>query len=889
MPNINKQYKNLASKGRYGDTMLAHINPQEAGLLRSMGGAGTINPKTGLPEFYGIGQLQFLPKFTPEPLPSLGQALAPESLANLATQLNTTTVPAQGYRGMPDIIPASQQISSEYAQYADRAPATGQGGGRQIEGYTAPTDKTYQGIPLVAQYDAQGNFKQLTLERGQYLTPDPSRPNIQSIPRINAQGEITDFGIVDTDNLDNSIFGGFKELGTDLAPIILAALGSSYLSSSGFGTAGAGAAAGGAGVPGGLMGSTLPAGAGAGGFFAPGVTAGAATLGIPTMTGAPAGVTPSFAGGTSSLRIPTAAEMMVGSPGGPGGVTLPAVGAGMSLPTTSAGLLDFAAKNPSLVGGAIGAITGAVGAANAPKSTTTTASIDPDLKKEYLANIERAKETAAGLGVRQFEGFTPDYLKGQDQVINLGLGGKGQQTTDEAVRLAMIEAGFTPQQIQAATAGDASLANAQGYTAQQMQAANAGNASLANAQGYTAQQMAAAQAGDASLANAQGYTAQQMAAAQANRGNVANVGSVAGSQYMGAYQNPFEEQVVQGALADIERTRKIQEQANMEQATRARAFGGSRQAVVSGLTNEAAIRQAASTSGQLRSAGFTQAAQLGQTDAARALQAQLANQGIDVTLEQANTQLRQQGSLSNQAATNQALQFGAGATNQANLTNAAALNQMAQYNASMRQQGLLSNQSALNQAAQFGAGATNQANLTNAAALNQMAQYNASMRQQGLLSNQSALNQASQFGAGATNQANLSNAAALNQMAQYNASMRQQAALANQDAFAQGAGIRQAAIGQVGQLGAQQQNLGLTGANAVMEAQMREQALRQARLDAQRNIGMERLGITSGSLGIGIPNLGGSTSQPLYSSAAGSALSGGLTGAYIGGLLQPRG
>jgi len=47
--------KKLASKGRYGDTMLAHINPEEAALLKSRGGAGTINPKTGLREFYGMG------------------------------------------------------------------------------------------------------------------------------------------------------------------------------------------------------------------------------------------------------------------------------------------------------------------------------------------------------------------------------------------------------------------------------------------------------------------------------------------------------------------------------------------------------------------------------------------------------------------------------------------------------------------------------------------------------------------------------------------------------------------------------------------------------------------------------------------------------------------
>jgi hypothetical protein len=37
----------LASKGRGGDTMLAHINPEEAGILKALGGSGTINPQTG--------------------------------------------------------------------------------------------------------------------------------------------------------------------------------------------------------------------------------------------------------------------------------------------------------------------------------------------------------------------------------------------------------------------------------------------------------------------------------------------------------------------------------------------------------------------------------------------------------------------------------------------------------------------------------------------------------------------------------------------------------------------------------------------------------------------------------------------------------------------------
>jgi hypothetical protein len=41
----------LASKGRGGDSMLAHINPEEAAMLKRRGGSGTINPNTGLPEF----------------------------------------------------------------------------------------------------------------------------------------------------------------------------------------------------------------------------------------------------------------------------------------------------------------------------------------------------------------------------------------------------------------------------------------------------------------------------------------------------------------------------------------------------------------------------------------------------------------------------------------------------------------------------------------------------------------------------------------------------------------------------------------------------------------------------------------------------------------------
>jgi hypothetical protein len=47
--------KLLQSYGRKGDKMLAHITPEEAQRLEDEGGSGTINPHTGLPEYYDEG------------------------------------------------------------------------------------------------------------------------------------------------------------------------------------------------------------------------------------------------------------------------------------------------------------------------------------------------------------------------------------------------------------------------------------------------------------------------------------------------------------------------------------------------------------------------------------------------------------------------------------------------------------------------------------------------------------------------------------------------------------------------------------------------------------------------------------------------------------------
>jgi len=70
----------MAAHGRGGDTMLAHINPMEAEMLRRMGGSGTINPNTGLREFKGGGLMKIVKTVAPIALaiaaPGLGMAMS---------------------------------------------------------------------------------------------------------------------------------------------------------------------------------------------------------------------------------------------------------------------------------------------------------------------------------------------------------------------------------------------------------------------------------------------------------------------------------------------------------------------------------------------------------------------------------------------------------------------------------------------------------------------------------------------------------------------------------------------------------------------------------------------------------------------------------------------
>jgi hypothetical protein len=88
----------LQSQGRGGDTILAHITPEEAQLLESRGGSGTINPDTGLPEFGFFSDLwrgfkKVVKKIAPIIMPAIA-IFAPTLIPAIGTWLGASAATA---------------------------------------------------------------------------------------------------------------------------------------------------------------------------------------------------------------------------------------------------------------------------------------------------------------------------------------------------------------------------------------------------------------------------------------------------------------------------------------------------------------------------------------------------------------------------------------------------------------------------------------------------------------------------------------------------------------------------------------------------------------------------------------------------------------------------
>jgi len=76
------------------------------------------------------------------------------------------------------------------------------------------------------------------------------------------------------------------------------------------------------------------------------------------------------------------------------------------------------------------------------------------------------------------------------------------------------------------------------------------------------------------------------------------------------YTNPYESQVVQQSLDDLERSRLMAQNVGGAQAGAANAFGGSRQGIAEAETNRAFADQAARTASGLRQTGYQNAQQM---------------------------------------------------------------------------------------------------------------------------------------------------------------------------------------------------------------------------------------------------------------------------------------
>ena len=368
----------------------------------------------------------------------------------------------------------------------------------------------------------------------------------------------------------------------------------------------------------------------------------------------------------------------------------------------------------------------------------------------------------------------------------------------QAMRGTQAGMGFQPERARAAGYRPSSM-NSQGYNAQGYDAQGY-NAKRAGSQGFTA----------ANVAN-RGYDASQVGPAPIVTAQSVQAGQLAGKD-LGAYTNPYENQVVQQTLSDLARNRDMTLNQQGAQATAANAFGGSRQAIADSETQRAFAEQSARAASGLRQAGFTQAQQMAQQDIGTAQQAALANQQANLQAATTTGQFGQQSSLANQAALNQASQFGAAAFNQAQAQQSAQQQQAAQFAAAAANQASLANAAAANQASQFGAGAQNTAGQFGAGAQNTAGQFGASAANQAAAANMAAQNQAAQFGAGASNQMSL----------------------ANQSAGLQANQQRLGAASQLGGLGQQAFNTGQTIQQNQMQQGLLQQSMQQRLIDAAK-------------------------------------------------------
>lgn len=530
------------------------------------------------------------------------------------------------------------------------------------------------------------------------------------------------------------------------------------------------------------------------------------------------------------------------------------------------------------------------------QSNTSSTALDPRIQQAAYNNLDQANTVASNWNPTAQQapaGFTADQIAGMNAARNAANQNVGGDTLnrstaglDSASNYQAPDAtatGYTADNYGAGGYNNQGYDNARydstGYSGAQVdpnvgyQASMLGNAVQAGSTGYTAAQ----------AADAQGYTANTGTSAQINRGNIQNVNGGSSvdqlNSYLQAFAPAYQSSVIDPALNDLNRARIMTQQGQDAQAATSGAFGGDRQAIYDAETNKNFADQASKLTSDLRTAGFNTALGSLNSDQQRQLQANLANQGADVSTYGQNAQLANsitaqnlgfqnqanqfgaqqanQFKLSNTDSQNQANQFAAQAQNAASLSNAAAQNAFSVQNqnaanaaratdSGLTMQGNLANQLSSNQANQFTAVAQNDANAAAAAATNTASQFNAN-----------AANQAGEFGANAQNAAGQFNAAQNNTAGQFGANAQNNASIANQNAAQSAANTRLNASNSLAQNATQERNNAFNNANTLQAVGDKQQAYNQSAQDIQyqndlanNNADLTRLGIQQNALGL---------------------------------------
>ena len=244
--------------------------------------------------------------------------------------------------------------------------------------------------------------------------------------------------------------------------------------------------------------------------------------------------------------------------------------------------------------GAVKSLTG--GGGSAAGQTTTTQQVDPETQAMQQDLYQRAQQIAQQPFVPytgpMVAGFSPDQLRQFQATRGMFESGMGYDPTKALQGMAQDQ--FRPT-IQPVT----------GFQAPTIEATQAPGA---------------AQIGPVSTPQFRGLL----------------------SQDIGAYQSPYQQQVIDLAMQDIQRQADIARGGAQERAIRAGAFGGSRSAILEAESQRPYAEQMARTSAGLRQAGFEQAQAAAQADLARQQQLGIFGAGQEQQRALQQAQLGQQ-------------------------------------------------------------------------------------------------------------------------------------------------------------------------------------------------------------------------------------------------------